>query len=118
MTEEMFTPEERKILELYRHPTSSGLGRATRLSVQYLLGGGIFTYLAVAYRSWFAIITYLIFVAFVSVRLLAARHVVGTMPKILAKYQTRIAELEAVAEASACATPSRKRPNEDGSLPG
>jgi hypothetical protein len=40
MTEEMVTPEEQRILEIYRHPTSSGLARATRLGVQYLLGAG------------------------------------------------------------------------------
>jgi hypothetical protein len=95
MTQEMFTPEERRILELYRNPTSSGVGRATRLSIQYLLGAGIFTYLAIAYDSWFAIVTYLTFVAFVGVRLIGARRIAGEMPKVLAKYEARIAELEA-----------------------
>jgi hypothetical protein len=98
MAEEMFSPEERKILEMYRDPKSSGLGRAIRLSGQYLLGAGIFTCLAVAYQSWYAIVTYVVFVAFVIVRLLGARRVVGVMPKILAKYEKRIAELEAGVE--------------------
>jgi hypothetical protein len=98
MKEEMFSPEERQILEMYRNPKSSGLGRATRLGGQYLLAAGIFTYLAIAYQSWYAIFTYLVFVAFVSVRLLAARRLVGLMPKILAKNESRIAELEAGVE--------------------
>jgi len=55
MSKEMFSPEERRILEMYRNPKSSGLGRATRLSGQYLLAWGIFTYLAVAYQSWHAV---------------------------------------------------------------
>jgi hypothetical protein len=101
MTEETFTPEERRILELYRHPTSPGLGRATRLSIQYLLGGGIFTYMAIAYSSWFALVTYLTFVAFVGVRLIGARRIAGVMPKVLAKYEARIAALEARVESRA-----------------
>jgi len=95
MTEEMFSPKERRILDTYRNPKSSDLGRAARLSGKYLLGAGIFTYLAVAYQSWCAIASYLVFVAFVILRLLAARRIVGMMPGILAKYETRIAELEA-----------------------
>ncbi len=98
MTEKLFGPEERRVLEMYRNPKLSGLGRATRLSGQYLLGAGIFTYLAVAYNPWYAIVVYLVFVAFVIVRLLAARSLVGIMPRILAKYEARIAELEAQVE--------------------
>jgi hypothetical protein len=95
MAEQIFTPEERRILEIYRHPTSSGLGRATRLSIQYLLVAGIFTYLAIAYDSWFALATYLTFVAFIGVRLIGARRIAGAMPNVLAKYEARITELEA-----------------------
>jgi predicted 3-demethylubiquinone-9 3-methyltransferase (glyoxalase superfamily) len=87
MTKEIFTPEERRILELYRHPRSSDLGRATRLSIQYLLGAGIFTYMAIAYNSWFALVTYLTFAAFVGIRLIGARRIAGVMPKVLAKYE-------------------------------
>ena len=102
MTEDLFIPEERRILEVYRHPTSSNLRRATRLSIQYVLGAGIFTYLAIAYNSWFALVTYLTFVAFVGLRLIGAWRIVGVMPNVLAKYAARIAELEArVAELEA-----------------
>jgi hypothetical protein len=94
----MFTSKEMKILELYRNPKLSGLGRAQRLSAQYLLSAGIFTYLAIAYQPWYAIVVYLIFATFVVVRLIGARHLVGVMPKILTKYELRIAELEAEAE--------------------
>jgi hypothetical protein len=94
---EMFSPKEVKILELYRNPNSSGLGRAQRLSAQYLLAAGIFTSLAIAYQPWYAFVAYLIFVAFVVVRLIGARHLEGVMPKILTKYESRIAELEAEA---------------------
>jgi len=98
MTDEMFTSEERKVLEAYRIPKSYGLSRATRLSCQYLLGAGIFTYLAIAYRSWYAIVVFLEFAAFVSIRLIGARRVAGVMPRILAKYEARIAELEGEVE--------------------
>jgi hypothetical protein len=98
MIEDVLTSEERKILELYRDPKSRGTGRATRLSVQYLLAAAIFTGLAVAYEPWFAVVAYLMFVAFVGIRLLGARRLVGVMPNVLAKYEKRIAELEAGAE--------------------
>jgi hypothetical protein len=94
MPKEIFTPQERRILELYRNPKASGLGRATRLSIQYLVGAGLFTYLAIAYNSWFALVIYLTFVAFVAIRLIGARRTVGVMPNVLAKYEARIAELE------------------------
>jgi hypothetical protein len=91
----MFTLEELKIIEMYRNPKSLGIGRATRLSVQYLLAAAIFTYLAVAYQPWFAVVAYLLFVAFVGIRLLGARRLAGIMPNVLAKYERRITELEA-----------------------
>ena len=99
MTKEIFTPDERRVLEIYRRPESSGLGRVTRLSVQYLLGAGIFTYLAVAYQSWCALVSYLVFVVYVGIRSLGARQIVGVMPGIIAKFESRIAELEAGAGA-------------------
>ncbi len=100
MSEMLFTPDERRILEMYRNPKLSGLGRATRLSGQYLLAAGIFTYLAIVYESWYAIVVYLVFASFVIVRLLTARRLAGFMPNILAKYETRIAELEAHVQSS------------------
>jgi hypothetical protein len=93
MSDQMFSPEERAILATYRNPRSFGLGRATRLSGQYLLVAGILTYLAMAYESSYAIVSYLVFVAFVLVRLVGAHRLAGAMPKILAKYETRIVEL-------------------------
>jgi hypothetical protein len=98
MNKEMFSSKELKILETYRNPKLSGLGRAQRLSAQYLLSAGIFTYLAIAYQVWYAVAAYLIFVAFVVVRLIGARRLVGVMPEILTKYESRIAELEAEAQ--------------------
>jgi hypothetical protein len=116
MTENLFGPDERRILDIYRNPKLSGLGRATRLSGQYLLAAGIFTFLAVAYQSWYAIAAYLVFVIFVIVRLLAARRLVGFMPKILAKYEARIAELEARVESPVrCDHASKDVANESNS---
>jgi hypothetical protein len=99
MIEGMFTPKERKILELYRDPKWSDIRRATRLSAQYLIAAAIFTYLAVAYQPWFAVGSYLLFAAFVGIRLLGARRLVGVMSNALAKYEKRVAELEASAGA-------------------
>lgn len=110
MTHELFTFEERKVLEIYRDPRFSDLGRAARLSGQYLFGAGIFTYLAIGYQSWFALVSYLVFAAFVGIRLLAARRLAGVMPRILAKFEARIAELEAGSE-------SRGLSDQAGNLP-
>ncbi len=101
----IFTDQEQKILELYRYPSASGLGRLTRLSVQYLVSAGIFSILAIAYSPWCALGAYLTFIAFVIIRVLGASRITGVMPGILEKYKRRIAELEGEIRASAV-TPS------------
>ncbi|WP_435017915.1 hypothetical protein TA3x_005538 [Tundrisphaera sp. TA3] len=94
----MFTPEERLVLDAYRHPGSSDTRRAVRLSLQYLIGAGIFAYAAIAVSPWFAVLIWLEFAAFAAIRLRGARRVAGIMPGILAKYERRLAELEGPAD--------------------
>lgn len=89
------TPAERKLLSAYTDP-KYGIGRATRLTLQYLIGAGVFLVLAVLYGNpWYALGTYAAFIVFAVVRLLGAKRVADLMPGILAKYENRIAELEA-----------------------
>jgi len=62
MNEDLFTPEDRRVLAAYRNPAKD-MGRATRLSIQYLVGAGVFIALAVAYdEPLFALVTYGTFV--------------------------------------------------------
>jgi len=90
------TPAEQKVLAAYADPKKYGIGRATRLTVQYLIGAGIFLGLAVLYGNpWYALGTYAVFIVYAVVRLLGARRLAGLLPGILAKYENRIAELEA-----------------------
>jgi hypothetical protein len=98
MTEAMFTPDELKTLGIYRNTKLWGLGRAVRLSVQYLISAGIFTCAAIAYQPWYTLIAYFIFVVFVVIRVIGARRLEGVMPTILTKYDPRISELEAQLE--------------------
>ena len=79
----------------YSDPTRSGIGRAIRLSVQYALGTGVFAALCVWQREPLWVLpVYGAFLAFLVVRLLAARKTVGIVTGIIAKYEARIAELE------------------------
>jgi hypothetical protein len=94
MNEDLFTPEERRVLAAYRNP-SKDVSRATRLSIQYLVGAGIFMAMALAYREpLFALVTYGTFVVFVLIRLLGGRKLASIVPAILAKYEARVEELE------------------------
>lgn len=89
------TPEEQKVLAAYADPKKYGIGRAIRLTIQYLIGAGIFLALSILYGNpWYALGTYAAFIVYAAVRLLGAKRVAGLMPGILAKYENRIAELE------------------------
>lgn len=90
------TPDEQRILVLYADPSKSDLPRAIRLSIQYAVGAGIFLVLAIQRNQpWYAAVTYLVFVAYMGVRIVGAHRLSGVMPSILQKYEARIAELEA-----------------------
>src|SRR4051812_16154032 len=89
------TPVEEAVLAMYADPRKSGLPRAIRLSIQYAIGAGIFLGLAIQYHEpWYAAVTYLVFLAYMGVRLAGAQKLSGVMPSILQKYDARIAELE------------------------
>jgi hypothetical protein len=89
------TPEEEQILALYADPRKSDLSRAIRLSIQYAIGAGIFLVLAIQKNQpWYAAVTYLVFLAYMGVRIVGAKKLSGIMPSILQKYDARIAELE------------------------
>jgi hypothetical protein len=91
----MLSPAEKRVLCMYFDPRNSGLRRATRLSVQYAIGSGIFVYLCLSENEplW-VLAVYGVFLAFMLVRIRNAKKIVGIMPGIIAKYEARIAELE------------------------
>ena len=90
-----FTSEEERILTAYRNPASSGIGRAVRLSVQYAIGAAVFVVLCVQTANpYWSLAVFGIFVLWMIVRLIAARRIAGVIPRVIAKYEERIAELE------------------------
>jgi len=94
MTDDLLTPEERSILASYRDPAGE-LRRAVRLSVQYLVGAGLFVVAAIVCdEPLLSLPAYLTFLAFVLLRLRGARRLAHLMPSVLAKYEARLQELE------------------------
>jgi len=88
------TDAERRALELYRQPSGKDMRRMLRLSVQYALGAGIFTALALVTRQpAYVAVVYAIFLAYLGVRINGARKLAGLMPGIVAKYDQELAEL-------------------------
>lgn len=83
--------QERFVLSLYRDSANSDMRRVVRQSICYALSGGLFTYAAIAHNQpWYAVGTYLLFVAFLLIRISKARLLVGVMPGILAKYEKEL----------------------------
>lgn len=91
----LLTPDERRILAVYSDPTRFGIARAVRLSIQYAIGAGIFVWMCLStHEPLWVLAVYGTFLAFMGVRLLGAKRIVGIMPAIITKYEARIAELE------------------------
>jgi hypothetical protein len=96
------TPDEDRIVSLYSNPRVSYLRGAIRLSIQYAGSAGIFLILAIVYhRPWYALVTYIIFLAFFFIRLRRGIKVGRVMRGLIRKYEERIAELEQKAAADA-----------------
>ena len=86
--------DERRVLDLYRRPESSGLGRAIRLSIQYAGGAAIFVIVAVTSGNpWWSLAVWLVLAAVLIVRLVNARTIVGAMPSVIEKYERQITRL-------------------------
>jgi hypothetical protein len=84
---------ERFVLSLYRDSANSDMRRLIRQSICYALSGGLFTYAAIAHsQPWYAVGTYLLFIAFLLIRISKARLLIGVMPGILAKYEKALTD--------------------------
>lgn len=91
---DLLTPEERRILALYRSGNSA-MRRATRLTMQYLLGAVVFVAIAVTTgQAWWSLVTLATFAAYALMRLVRGRQLGNVIPNVIAKYERRIEELE------------------------
>lgn len=89
----LLSERERQTLSLYRTPHVS-LRKATRLSIQYVIGAGVFTFLAISQQQplW-AFAVFAVLVLMLALRLAGARRLARVMPAILEKYEHEIREL-------------------------
>jgi hypothetical protein len=91
-----FTPDEQRVLALYRDPRNAGLGRAARLSFQYALAAGFFVAAAIVTdNALWSLAVFGEFVAWMGIRLLTAKKISGVMPRIIQKYEDYIVQLQA-----------------------
>lgn len=83
------------MLAAYRSPTLHDIRRQVRLSLQYAVGTGLFAYLAISTgRPLYIIAVYVVFLTWMLLRLLRASRIAGAMPRIIEKYEARIAILQ------------------------
>ena len=76
-----------------------GLRRATRLSVQYALGAGIFVVLALTDQEPLWVLpVYGILVLVLALRIRGGRAIAGAMPAVIEKYEQEISMLRGLVE--------------------
>jgi hypothetical protein len=93
--DEELTAKEREVLAAYRSPLASDMRRQVRLSVQYAVGSGIFTFLCLSTgQPLYGLAVYVIFILWMGARLLGASRVCGIVPGIIEKYERRVAAME------------------------
>ncbi len=91
-----FTPDEQRVLALYRDPRNAGLGRAARLSFQYALAAGCFVAVAIVTdNALWSLAVFGEFVTWMGIRLLTAKKIAGVMPRIIQKYEDYIIQIQA-----------------------
>jgi uncharacterized membrane protein len=89
------TPQEQSIVRPYRNPERIGVAWLLRSSIQCTVVAGIFLYLTLARNEpRYAIGIFGMFVLYLAIRVYSARRIAGIMPRILQRYEKRIAELE------------------------
>lgn len=104
------TPLERGVLAVYRWPPASAMRRQMRLSIEYAVATGVFAGLGVwTGQPLYGVAVYVVFLCWMFARLRAASRFAGVMPRIIEKYEARIAALQAELE--------RLAPPPDGGAP-
>lgn len=89
----LLSERERQVLSAYRAP-GEGIRKAARLSIQYGIGAGIFTVLAISQRQplW-ALAVFAVLVLVLTLRFVGARSLAGVMPAVIEKYEREILAL-------------------------
>ena len=89
------TPQEQSVVRPYRNPERTGVAWLLRSSIQCTVVAGIFLCLTLAYNEpRYAIGIFAMFVLYLAIRVYSARRIAGIMPRIVQRYEERIAELE------------------------
>jgi hypothetical protein len=89
------TSQEQSVVQPYRNPERTGVARLVLSSIQCTLVAGIFLYLTlVRNEPRYAIGIFAMFALYLAIRVYSARRIAGIMPRILQRYEWRIAELE------------------------
>ncbi|HWB07611.1 MAG TPA: hypothetical protein VG826_00100 [Pirellulales bacterium] len=93
--DEALAPIERSVLQTYRFPSASDLRRQIRLSAQYAIGTGLFLYLSLSTGNpLYGVVVYVVFFLWMVARLFRASRITGAMPRIIEKYEARLAALQ------------------------
>jgi hypothetical protein len=89
-------PQEQSVARRFSQSQKSPVAILFRSSIYCTVIAGFFLYLALARNEpRYAIGIFGMFVAYLTIRLYTARRIAGMMPRILERYESRIAELEA-----------------------
>jgi hypothetical protein len=89
-------PQEQSVVRRLGESKTSAISILMRSSIYCAALAGLFLYLALARNEpRYAIGIFGMFVLYLAIRVFTARRVAGIMPRILQRYEFRIAELEA-----------------------
>jgi len=92
--DDKLTEKERLVLAAYRAKSASDIRRATRLSVQYALGAGIFVVLALTeHEPLWVLPVYATLILVLGLRLRGGRAIAGAIPGVIEKYEQEISLL-------------------------
>ena len=88
-------PRERSLIGSYRSGERAGVGALLRTSIYCTAIAGLFLYLALTRdEPRYAIGIFVMFLFYLAIRVYSAKRVAGIMPRIVQRYENRIAELE------------------------
>jgi hypothetical protein len=89
------TPQERAVVRPFHDSKKTGVAWLLRSSIHCTIVAAIFLYLTLALNQpLYAIGIFAMFVLYLAIRVYSARRLAGIMPRILQRYEERIAELE------------------------
>ena len=89
-------PQEQSVVRRFSQSRKSPVATLFRSALYCTVLAGFFLYLALARdEPRYAIGIFAMFVIYLAIRLYSARRIAGVMPRILERYEFRIAELEA-----------------------